>query len=627
MENNLVSWVMSHVDSWRDYRKSNFDEKWKEYYRIWRGVWDESDKMRSSERSRLISPATQQAVESTVSELEEATFGRDQWFDIKDDIRDQQPQDMLVIRNFLKEDLERDGWKAQISESMLNASLYGVGIAEILTEEKTEYYPEQQPVEGTVLTDVAVREQTYICIKLKAVNPLNFAIDPSATNIDDALGVSIDELVPRHLVIQGMKEGFYDEVDIGDADVGYEMQYSGENRQIPSQNTVKLCKYYGKVPRHYLEKQKDEDDDDLVEALVVIANDSVVIKAVETPYMMKDRPVVAYSHDIVPNRFFGRGIVEKGYNAQKALDTELRARADALALTTHPMMAIDASRLPRGMKPKVQAGGTILTNGDPKAILMPLRFGDLNPVSYRESADLERMVSMGTGAMDSSAPLGVNPRNATLGGMSMMMGASIKRQKRTLFNFQENFLIPALTKCVHRQMQFNPERYPVKDYKFMPYSTLGLMAREFETQQLIQLLQVTQPNSPVFMIILQSIYDNSSLANREQMIQALQQQMALEQQRSQQPPQPNPVGIAQVEVQNKQADLKAQKDAADVQLKQADLALKAEELKIKASEAREKSRNNKESNSIKELGAFLKAQAEKGKIEQQVANNIISRLQ
>lgn len=108
-------------------------------------------------------------------------------------------------------------------------------------------------------------------------------------------------------------------------------------------------------------------------------------------------------------------------------------------------------------------------------------------------------------------------------------------------------------------MQFNPERYPVKDYKFMPYSTLGLMAREFETQQLIQLLQVTQPNSPVFMIILQSIYDNSSLANREQMIQALQQQMALEQQRSQQPPQPNPVGIAQVEVQNKQADLKAQK--------------------------------------------------------------------
>ena len=48
------------------------------------------------------------------------------------------------------------------------------------------------------------------------------------------------------------------------------------------------------------------------------------LKAEANPYMMGDRPVVAFPWDIVPGRFWGRGVCEKGYNSQKALDTELR---------------------------------------------------------------------------------------------------------------------------------------------------------------------------------------------------------------------------------------------------------------------------------------------------------------
>jgi hypothetical protein len=76
--------------------------------------------------------------------------------------------------------------------------------------------------------------------------------------------------------------------------------------------------------------------------------------------MMQDRPVVAFPWDVVPGRFWGRGICEKGYNAQKALDTELRARIDALAFTVHPMMAVDASRLPRGAKLEIRPGKLFL---------------------------------------------------------------------------------------------------------------------------------------------------------------------------------------------------------------------------------------------------------------------------
>jgi hypothetical protein len=97
----LESWVINKCDQWRDHYESNYAEIHDEYYRIWRGIWDKSDSMRDSERSRLISPATQQAVESSVAEIEEATFGRGKFFDIKDDLQDPNPQDIGLLRNQL----------------------------------------------------------------------------------------------------------------------------------------------------------------------------------------------------------------------------------------------------------------------------------------------------------------------------------------------------------------------------------------------------------------------------------------------------------------------------------------------------------------------------------------------
>ena len=73
--NALATWVMDRVEQWRTHRDTNYQEKWEEYYRLWRGVYDPGDKTRDSENSKLISPALQQAIEATVAELEEATFG------------------------------------------------------------------------------------------------------------------------------------------------------------------------------------------------------------------------------------------------------------------------------------------------------------------------------------------------------------------------------------------------------------------------------------------------------------------------------------------------------------------------------------------------------------------------
>jgi hypothetical protein len=295
---------------------------------------------------------------------------------------------------------------------------------------------------------------------------------------------------------------------------------------IYNDDKVRLTKYYGLVPREALQKASGDDIEEnsmYVEAIVVIANGGVLLKAEANPYMMQDRPVVAFPWDVVPGRFWGRGVCEKGYNSQKALDTELRARIDALSLTIHPMLAIDATRLPRGSKPEVRPGKMILTNGDPREVLQPFNFGQVSQITFAQAGALQQMVQQATGAVDSAGIAGQVNGEATAAGISMSLGAIIKRHKRTLINFQQSFLLPFVTKAAHRYMQFDPDNYPVADYKFTATSTLGIIAREYEVTQMVQLLQTMQQDSPLYPVLIQSIIDNMNLSNREELIQALQQ--------------------------------------------------------------------------------------------------------
>jgi len=72
-------------------------------------------------------------------------------------------------------------------------------------------------------------------------------------------------------------------------------------------------------------------------------------------------------------------------------------------------------------------------------------------------------------------------------------------------------------------MQFNPESYPVADYKFHTSSSLGIIAREYEVTQLVQLLQTMSPETPMYQQLIMSIIDNMNVGNREELIAALEQ--------------------------------------------------------------------------------------------------------
>ena len=594
----LADYVRDLNQEWADYIESNYVDRWDEYNRIWRGEWAPEDKTRDSERSRLVTPGTQQAVESSVAEVEEATFGRGRWFDVTNKITVAQPQapkppmapqgpqagppmppqgpgrpmgpsvgprpqmpptgpqgapqgpspeealkakghaqDLMFAQ--LREKLYQEFSEAQvrqcIGEVLINAAVYGTGIGEVVLEEVMAHEPASSPIMGGQLQAIGVNITPKVQVKLNPVLPHNFRIDPVATRIDNAHGVAIEQFVSKHSVTKLQEEGYYKDIAIGVAAPDWELEPDKELSSTYNEDKVKLIKYYGLVPRHLLEEEEEsdmaefevieelvqqEDDGYYVEAIVVIANDEYVLKAEANPYMMKDRPIVAFSWDVVPGVFWGRGVCEKAYNTQKALDAEMRARIDALALTAHPMMAMDVSRIPRGSTPEIRPGKTILTNGPPSETLMPFNFGQVSQITFEQSASLQQMLQQATGALDSTG-LAQSMGDARTGAVSMSLGAVIKRQKRTLVNFQETFLLPFVAKAAWRYMQFAPDDFPIGNYNFIASSTLGIVAREYENQQLTQLLGSMPPESPQYNIILKSVIDNMSVADREKILAEL----------------------------------------------------------------------------------------------------------
>ena len=632
-QNALVAFVMDRCNQWRDHRDENYLDRWDEYERLWRGLWADEDKTRTSERSKLISPALQQAVDNKQSDMEEAVFAKGVFFDIVDDSEDQNKADIEIMRTRLTEDFKKDRIRKQIGNVMTLAEIYGTGIGELIVKQKKQLKPSTQPSANPGLSMIGVQSSVRVSVDLKPINPRNFLIDPNAANIADALGCAVEEYVGRHTVIKGMEDGVYRQVSVGDAAVDTDLEPT-QDLTYYQNDKVLLLRYYGLVPKRLLENpdevtsEEEELYSDMVEALIVIANGESLLKAEENPFMMQDRPIIAYQADSVPGRFWGRGTAEKAYNMQKAVDAQIRSHVDSLGLTTAPMMAVDASRLPRGQKFEIRPGKTIMVNGNPQEILQPFKFGVTDKTNIETAQLFERMMLQATGTLDTAnLPAQVSGGDAAAAGLAMAVSGIIKKNKRALVNFQEDFLIPFVQKAAWRYMQFAPDRYPVQDFEFIPSGTLGMVAREFEQAQMMAMMSTLGPNSPIVPLLLQGIVEYSSLPNRESLLQQLQQltQPNPEQQQAQQQATQLQLADAQATVQEKQA--RAQKAAAEAQKASIEAQLMPEEVRAKIVNAATQNLPNNDDSAEREFQRRIKIAELMLKEEDIKSNENIAKMQ
>ena len=576
--NKLVSWLAGHLEDWRESRDTNYLNNWKEYEALWRGEWRAEDKMRESERSRIVSPVLQEAIENHASEIEEGVFGNgDDLFSIDDDYMDKDAADIDYMQAYMKQCFKQTRLRSNVGEVILLASIYGTGIGEVVVAEETNYIPATEVMEDVDSVAIGTKSKKKVQVLLNPISPQNFLIDPNANGVNDAMGCAIEEFVSAHLVAKNMEDGVYMEADLGgEAATDTDLEETWVDEEY-DRDKVKIVRYYGLVPEKLLDDPENgevyegtgdilEEYGNLIEAIVVIGNDNVLLKAERSPYMMKDRPIVAYQDDTVPKRFWGRGIAEKGFNMQKAIDAQLRAHLDSLALTTAPMMGIDATRLPRGAKFEIRPGKSILTNGDPREILQPFKFGVTEEANLVTAQAFQKMLLSATNTMSTQEDV----KAAAGGELSVALSTVLKKNKRTLVNFQDNFLVPFITKVAHRFMQFAPEEFPVADYKFVANSSLGNLAKEVEQLQYLNLLKTLGPNSPVVPLLLEGIVNNSSMENRAEIIASLKQGQQQQQKQAQQQQQMTQAQVQSgIQLQGSEAQsnmAKAQKDQVDAQM-------------------------------------------------------------
>jgi hypothetical protein len=521
----LVSHIMTIIRDNRRVRDRKYKRQWDQYERTFRGLYSGADQTRDGERSRLVAPALAAAIESTAATIEDAIFSREQWFDTTDDVQDQQTEDISAAHALLKEDLDIAGVPDAIAKIVLHGCIYGTGIGKINVVRKPI---RTYDAEGQIQTEMRP------LVTLEPIPPWEFVIDSQARDLESALFVAHETHVPRNKIWSKIKAGTYRNVNIMGNSTSHTARPAGEETpdgmQKPREfdGSVFVTEYYGLVPAKTLKglvevKPEDMQGNGHVEVIATIANELEVLRVIINPFAKKDRPIVAYQHSAVPGKFWGRGVAEAGWNAQRALDAELRARMDALGLLTSPMMGADITRLPRNPDMRVRPGKIWLTRGRPSEVLEPVILGNIDPSTFNQSSEMERLVQVGTGAIESNAPLNTDRRNETASGISMIQSSALKRMRRTMWNMERQFLNPLIRKTYGRYLQFNPRRYPMKDLEFVIRGTMGIVAREFEQSNLTALLSVVQPESPMYGLILQNIIELSNSPKRDKLLQQIEE--------------------------------------------------------------------------------------------------------
>jgi hypothetical protein len=130
-------------------------------------------------------------------------------------------------------------------------------------------------------------------------------------------------------------------------------------------------------------------------------------------------------------------------------------------------------------------------------------------------------------------------------------------------------------------MQFDAEKYPSKDYHFSVVSSLGVIAREYEVQQLAQILQVIPPQSPVHGAMIKAIIEHMNVTSKEKLLAVIDaasqpdpQAQELQQQQAQLAMALQEAQIQAINGQAMESQLRAEKYRAETELAPQELALK-----------------------------------------------------
>jgi hypothetical protein len=431
--------LMKEFTTYEDARKP-YEMVWMECYRMYVNA---VENLTTPTRAKIFIPAVFQVIEAAVPKILSVIFGGPTFFEVVPDNKKLQNQ-ADVIQILLEYQLAQSDFFLKFIDFTKQLLLYGTSYFKIYWKVRRAWVWKRTPVRGvrTILgfkiSDNAIlnwkEEKSYEVVErrpeIDVLDVLDVFPDPEATTEKDAKAIWVRSWMDIETVRE-MGQGQFPVFDpvqsqrtdlTGAKSMGETRVYRKTARGISattgsSKDQVEILERWGLY---------DLDGDGVrEECLFVIANRTVLLRAIPNPFHHQKKPIIRSVLFPVPLEWYGIGLVEPVIPLQHELNTLRRQRLDNINMAINRMWKVN-SYADIDLEALVSSPNGIILTDDMEAI-DTLPTTDVTTGAYNEAAIVQNDIENAT------APKSVqgSPDNGRLGrtakGAELIIGQALEK--------------------------------------------------------------------------------------------------------------------------------------------------------------------------------------------------------
>ena len=409
--------------------RTPYKNKWDRFYKMYRGVLDETN---YPWQSNIWVPLSFSTIETVVPRL---VSNRPQI-----DILPREPNDekyAKIMSKIIDYQWDQMNMNVLLPEAVKEMCIYGTVILKAFWYKEESDVIDKQMVDDEMpeLGQVEVEENKtiYNAPKVEVVDLYDFFVDPKATTIDNAEWVIHRSMRTIDYLHEMMEDGKYKNIKLLEDEATSFVGTDDEKQQRRStigismpveQNTDKLIEI--------LEYWTDE-------RVITVANRKIIIRDQENPFRHGKKPFISCVDQKIPHEFYGMGELEPIETLQYELNDRRNQRMDNVTLILNRMWLIKNGQNVDEDELVSDAGGVVHTD-DINAV-QQLVLPDVTSSSYQEETIIKADIQQTSGVTDFTRGMSSDAlANDTATGISLLQEASNARFRLKIQNIEDMML-------------------------------------------------------------------------------------------------------------------------------------------------------------------------------------------
>ena len=402
----------------------------------------------------------------------------------------------------MKDQLEELNYEGVYKKSIMESCMLGTGCVKGATVKVETKQRWAETPDGWMMSSEEIAKPNVEYVSIFDVYP-----DPYAVDLNDLSGVFHRHVMTKYQFreLKRMTGFSTDNIEetISDSPDGnhVEMTHEQSRRHISGQlmkttsNRFEVIEWWGLVDGADLVEAglEVEDETQEYEANVWVCG-SKVIRARLNPHQGGGLPFQLFPYERTPHQLWGTGVPKMMRDSQDTINAAVRIFIDNQAISSGPQVEVNTNMLPAGADvTDIHPWKIWLREGGDSATPM-LRFYQPQNVSAHLTTVIElfRRFADEETSMPSYSHGGHTPgMTKTASGMSMLMGAASIAVKSIIKNIDDYLTSPLISSLYDWNMRWNIKENIKGDMKIVARGSTSLLAKEVQSQRLIQFAQMT----------------------------------------------------------------------------------------------------------------------------------------